>query len=106
MSISRLLRWLSGIESGCQCRRHRRHGFDPWLRKILWCKKWQTKPVFLPGEFYGQRSIAGYSPWGSKESDMTGYTHNVEYIIDSKNSEMAQRNHENCLVQTDTDEEM
>ena len=28
-------------------------------------------PVFWPGEFYGQRSLAGYSPWGHKESDMT-----------------------------------
>ena len=28
-------------------------------------------PVFLPGEAHGQRSLAGYSPWGSKELDMT-----------------------------------
>ena len=28
-------------------------------------------PVFLPGEFYGQRSMVGYSPWGHRESDMT-----------------------------------
>ena len=28
-------------------------------------------PVFLPGEFHGQRSLAGYSPSGCKESDMT-----------------------------------
>ena len=33
--------------------------------------KWQPTPVFLPGEFYGQRSQAGYSPWGRKESGMT-----------------------------------
>ena len=32
-------------------------------------RKWQPTPVFLPGEFHGQRSIAGYSPWGCKESD-------------------------------------
>ena len=31
---------------------------------------WQPTPVFLPGEFYGQRSLAGYSPWGPKETDM------------------------------------
>ena len=30
-----------------------------------------TTPVFLPGEFQGQRSLAGYSPWNYKESDMT-----------------------------------
>ena len=34
-------------------------------------KKWQPSPVFLPGEFCGQRSLAGYSPWGCQESDMT-----------------------------------
>ena len=34
-------------------------------------KEWQPTPVFLPGESHGQRSLAGYSPWGCKESDMT-----------------------------------
>ena len=38
---------------------------DPWRRK------WQPTPVFLPGEFHGQRSLSGYSPWGRKESDKT-----------------------------------
>ena len=33
--------------------------------------KWQPTPIFLPGEFYGQRSLAGYIPWGCKESNMT-----------------------------------
>ena len=32
---------------------------------------WQPTPVFLPGKFHGQKSLAGYSPWGHKESDMT-----------------------------------
>ena len=36
-----------------------------------WSRKWQPTLVFLPGEFHGQRSLAGYSPWGCKESDMT-----------------------------------
>ena len=36
------------------------------MRKIPWKRKWQPSPVFLPGEFYGQRSLAGYSPWGHK----------------------------------------
>ena len=40
-------------------------------QEILWRKKWQPTPVFLPGESHGQRSLAGYSPWGHKESDMT-----------------------------------
>ena len=34
-------------------------------------KKWQPTPVFLPGKFHGQRSLAGNSPWGHKETDMT-----------------------------------
>ena len=45
--------------------------FDPWVRKISWRRKWQSTPVFLPGEFHGQRSLVGYSPWGHKESDTT-----------------------------------
>ena len=33
--------------------------------------EWLPTPVFLPGEFHGQRSLVGYSPWGYKESNMT-----------------------------------
>ena len=36
---------------------------------------WQPTPVFLSGKFHGQRSLAGYSPWDHKESDMTETTH-------------------------------
>ena len=50
-------------ESPCQCRRH---GFDPWVRKIPWRRKWQPTPGFLYGEPPGQRSLASYSPWGRK----------------------------------------
>ena len=52
-------------------KRHRRHELDPWVGKILWRKKWQPTPVFLPGEFRGQRSLAGYSPWDLKELEVT-----------------------------------
>ena len=45
--------------------------FDPQVRKIPWRRAWQPTPVFLPGESHGQRSLAGYSPWGRKQSDMT-----------------------------------
>ena len=44
---------------------------DPSVRRILWRRKWQPNPVFLPGKFHGQRSQVGYSPWGHKESDST-----------------------------------
>ena len=61
----RSVRWCRGQESACQCKRPR---FDPWVRKIPWRRKWQPTPVFLPGESHGQRSLAGSSPWGRKES--------------------------------------
>ena len=44
---------------------------DPWVGKIPWRRKWHLTPVFLPGESHGQRSLAAYSPWGHKVSDMT-----------------------------------
>ena len=43
-----------------------------------WRRKWQPTPVFLPGESHGQRSLAGYSPRGSKESDMITLEKNAE----------------------------
>ena len=55
----RLPRWLSSKESACQCRRH---GFDPWVRKIPWRRKWQLTPVFPPGKSHGQKSLVGCSP--------------------------------------------
>ena len=53
------------------CLQGRRPGFDPWVGKIPWRREWQPTPVFWPGEFHGQRSLVGCSPWGCKESDMT-----------------------------------
>ena len=43
--------------------------FEPWVEKIPWRRAWQHTPVFLLGESHGQRSLVGYSPEGSKESD-------------------------------------
>ena len=64
-----LPRKLSGKESTCQCRSC---GFHPWVGKIPWWRRaWQPTPVFLPGEFHGQRSLVDHSPWGCKESDTT-----------------------------------
>ena len=51
-----------------------RDGFNPWVGKIPWSGAWQPTPVFLPGESHGQRSLAGYSPWGHKELDTTEAT--------------------------------
>ena len=70
--------WVGGIpgvavvkHSTCQCRRYKRCGFIPWVRKIPWSKKWQPILVFLSGKFHGQRTLVGYSPWDCKESVMT-----------------------------------
>ena len=57
-----------GKESACQSKRP---GFGPWVRKVPQRGKWQPTSVFLPGESHGQRSLAGYSPWGHKGSDTT-----------------------------------
>ena len=45
-------------------------GFNPWVRKFPWRRRWQQIPVFLPENFQGQ-GLVGYSPWGHKESDTT-----------------------------------
>jgi len=54
--------------------RCKRRGFVLWVEKISWRRAWQPTPVFLPGESHGQRSLAGYSPWDCKESDVTEVT--------------------------------
>ena len=64
----------SGKEPACQCRRHKRCGFNPWVRKMPWNRKGEPTPEFIPGKFHGQRSLVGYSPWGCKELDMTEHT--------------------------------
>ena len=58
-------------ESACQCRKCR---FNPWVGKSPWRRKWETTLVFLPRKSHGKRSLAGYSPWGRKESNMTEAT--------------------------------
>ena len=64
----------SGKEPACQCKGWKRCGFDPWIGKIPWRRTWQPTSVCLPGESYSQRSLAGYSPWGHRESDRTEAT--------------------------------
>ena len=57
-----------------QDRRCKRGGFHPRAEKIPWRRTQQLIPVFLPGEFHGQRSLVRYSPWGRKELDTTAAT--------------------------------
>ena len=60
-----------GKKSDYHCRRHKKHEFNPWVGKILWRRAWKPSPVFLPGKFHGQWSLAGCSPGGYKESGRT-----------------------------------
>ena len=48
-----------------------RNGLDPWVRTLPWRRAWQPTPAFWPGESHGQKSLAGYSPWGCRELDTT-----------------------------------
>ena len=80
-SVYYIPRWLSDKETACQCRRYGSLGFDPWIRKIPWRRKWQPTPVFLPGKFHQWRNLMGYSPWGCKELDTTLLTKTTTYYI-------------------------
>ena len=97
-----LTQWLSSKESACKCRSHR---FDPWVEKIPWRKKWQPTPVFLPGQFHGQRNLADYSRWGCKESEMTEHPHMHRqlygfYIFHPHNRLVLMQAINRCLVAT------
>ena len=73
----------SSKESTCQWRRRKRHRFNPWVSRIPWSRIWQPTPVFSLGKFHGQRSLAGYSPWGHKESEWSELlsTHTHTYLL-------------------------
>ena len=62
----------SGKEPACQGRRHKRHGFDPWVEYTL--EEGMAVHPSILGESYGLRSLAGYSPYDRKESDTTEAT--------------------------------
>ena len=75
---------LSSRGPTCQSRRLQ---LSPWVRTMPWRREWQLTPVFLPGESYGQRNLAGYSLWGhrvihdlttkQKQAVYTGVGHSV-----------------------------
>ena len=60
-----------GEESACNAGDQ---GSIPGSGGFLWRGKWQSTPVFLPGESHGQKSLGYYSPWDHKESDTTEAT--------------------------------
>ena len=74
-SSSRIYQEAWWLRQSSVCLQCRRPGFDPWVGKIPWRRKWQSTPVLLPGKSHGQRSLVGYSPWGREESDMTERPH-------------------------------
>ena len=67
--------WHSGKEPTCQCRRHKRCRFDPWVLTIPWRRKWQPASVFLPGKFQGQRSLEGYNGATKSQTQLSTHTH-------------------------------
>ena len=48
------------------CLQCRRPGFNSWVAKIPWRRKWQSTPILLPGKSHGERILTGYSLWGQK----------------------------------------
>ena len=61
-----------------------RHRFNLWVGKIPRSRKWQPTPVFLLGQFHGQRRLVGYLPWHHEESDTTEHVHTngiIHYIL-------------------------
>ena len=68
-----------GRESACNAR----PGFYPWVGKTPCRRKWQPTPVFLLGEFHGQRSLESYSPWGCQEWDTCAQVYTINYVVDT-----------------------
>ena len=58
-----VLRASLGAQMLMICLQCRKPGFDPWVRKIPWRREWLPTPICSPGEFHGQRSLAGLSSW-------------------------------------------
>ena len=78
-----------GNRIACQCRRCRECWLYPWVRKVPSIRKWQFTPVFCPEKSYGQRSLAGYSPWDgrvghdltSKQQQLIGFDFNLSILL-------------------------
>ena len=58
-------------------------GFNPWVGKISWKRKWQPTPVFLPGKSHGWRNLVGYSPYGRKESGLSDFTFTLTFALEN-----------------------
>ena len=82
--ISQVTQWLKKKKITCQCRRHKRCRFNPWVRKMPWSRKWQPTPIFFPGKFHGHRAwwatIHGIANIWTQLSTCT-HTHTHTHII-------------------------
>ena len=78
--MSGFLWWLRWLRICLQCGRP---GLSPLVGKIPWRVEWLPTPVYLPGEFHGQMSLVGSSPWGHKESGTTERLTLLLYFQDS-----------------------
>ena len=78
-------RCCQSIKTSRWCRGHRRHGFNPWVGKISWRRKWQPTPMFLPGKSHGQRSPAatvhGVTNSRTQLSTHTHWCHTAEHFL-------------------------
>ena len=90
------LQWRSGKEFACNAGDV---GSGPWVRKIPWRREWQPTSVFLPGESHGQRSLAGYSPWGCKESNTVEQLSNENEPLGAADHLLRVHFSDNCLSQ-------
>ena len=83
-------------EPACQCGRHKRHGFNPWVRKIPWSRVWQPTSVFMPGASCRQRTLVGYGPQCHKEWDTTEGL-STRTCICNKNIQSSRKEADHCL---------
>ena len=75
-----------GKEPACECRRHMRHGFQPWMGKIPWKRAWQPTPVFLPGDSPWTEEPGGLQFLGSQRvghnwSNLASHLAQATYIL-------------------------
>ena len=80
----------------------RRHGFDSWVKKIPWRRKWQPTPVVLPGKSHGQRSLVEYRPWGHRVRHDRGTKppHVEKYLmtsVEEKKPDMNEKRRVPCM---------
>ena len=88
--------WVRQLSVRLQCGRA---GFNPWVGKIPWRRKWQPTPVLLPGESHGGRSLIGYSPWGRKDWDTTERLHFTSLHLTTLRTLLSvMRNHVFCMA--------